>query len=367
MTIETIGALRVYCRGGVEQERINWWVVGLATMAGLAAMVLGLWLGDWSKESWSAVAIEVGAAIGLVSAIVLLERHVVRRVALVAETTARAEAERVTADLRGRVQSLEDLDVAQRDTHAARRDHDRQRLDSVRSGEVTSSAIGDLLVSAINDRLFAADDFCVRTSGDPACPVLYALPFIDPSEVVGVYFDVEPIRLADRPMIFEGRAIPVPIKRDATVLWMKDDAAAIGAELLAGLERRNEPTHGFGFGYATERLLHSFEVMRSARAAPAGDACRLAGSLKILINDDWAYTTQGLEAISASMIWPVKTAGWEAGTGRRVGAYLVMSRDARAAADTPLGEALTWLESRENLAILEPGDDPTDAIFRRDR
>lgn len=34
---------------------------------------------------------------------------------------------------------------------------------------------------------------------------------------------------------------------------MEEDASTIGAELQAGLERRNVPTGGFGFGYAIEQ------------------------------------------------------------------------------------------------------------------
>ena len=350
----------------MERERINWWVVGAATVVGVGAIVVGLSLGDWSTSAWSSVAIEVGSAIGLVSAVVLLERRMVGRVAKVAESTARAEAKRVTQDLRGRIESLEELDAAQQDAYATIREEGRKRLHSVRAGEVTSAVVGDLLVAAINDRIFSDRDFHLRTSADPACPVLYAAPWTDPSRVLGVYLDVEPIRMADQSMNFEGRPIPVPQKNDATVLWMNDDAATVGAELVAGLERRNEPLNGFGFGYALEMLMRSIEVMREARAAPAGDPRRMVGSLLVLINDEWAYTSEGLEAITATTVVAVKSAGWALGTGQRYGRHLFMSQDERFQAEAPLSEALAWLETREGVHVLEPG---TDAVewMRRNR
>lgn len=218
----------------------------------------------------------------------------------------------------------------------------------------------------MRDRLFDGDSFHVRTSDDPECPLLYMLPFIDSQRVIAVYLDFEPMELSPDPVLVDGKPVPVPNKTDSTVMWINDDAAHIGAELLVGLERRNIPSRGFGLGYAVDRLLKSIEVMRLARAAPAGSAARLQGQLRVLINDDWAYTSEGLEAVSAATIFPVKAAGWA--NGRRcVGPYMFLSDDDRAAAPAGLAEALDWIAGREGIRVLPPGTDPVATFFGRSR
>lgn len=344
----------------VARERINWPVVGLITITGLGALGLGVWLGNASPETWSSVFIEIGAAIALLSVLVFLERRVVRRVA---ESTARQEAQRVTADLRGRVERLEDLDTAQEEERSEQRRQAKAGMEAIRRGDITSSRIGEVIVEAVRDRLVDPDMFHVRTSDDPDCPVIYMLPFVDPERVIAVYFDFEPFELNSDPMFVGNEPVPVPKKTDSNVIWMDEDAAAIGSELLAGLERRNEPANGFGFGYALERLLRSVEVMRDARRAPAGSPRRLDGLLRVLINDDWAYTSAGLEAIWDSTVISVNATGWVDGGRRWVGPYLHYSDEARQEAEASLSEALSWLEQRENIRILEPGTDPRSSFF----
>ncbi|MDF1597862.1 MAG: hypothetical protein P1T08_17415 [Acidimicrobiia bacterium] len=346
----------------MERERINWPLVTAVTVAGLAALGAGLWLGKGTADAWSSVLIELGAAIGLASVLVFLERRVVRRVAT---STARAEAERVTADLRDRIEHLEDVDAAQEQERSEQRRQAAARMESIRQGGITSAAVGALLVEAVRDRLIDPDMFHVRTSSDPACPVLYMLSFVDPKRVLTIYIDFEPIEIDAQPILVKGHPIPVPLKTDSTAMWTDQEPSVIAAELQAGLERRNEPARGFGFGHSLERLLKSIQVMRDARAAEAESPARLEGLLRVLINDDWAYTSAGLEAVAMETRFTVKAGGWPDGGGRWVGPYLRLSQEVRSHADTSLAEALEWIEKRELIRLLEPGADPVKSLFSR--
>lgn len=193
------------------------------------------------------------------------------------------------------------------------------------------------------------------------------LPFMDSKRVIAVYLDFEPIELAAQTIFVNDEPVPVPQKTDSSVMWMDEDAAAIGAELQAGLERRNEPAYGFGFGHSLEMLPRSVEVMRDARMAPAGSPHRLEGRLRVLINDDWAYTSVGLEAISKETILTIRAAGWADGGHRWVGPYMHLSEEVRLQADASLAEAFKWIEEREHIRLLEPGTDPLQSFFRNRR
>lgn len=236
------------------RQRVNWPLVLLLSILGAAGVLGALALDDWSREGWSSVLIETGAALALLSALVLLEQRIVRNVA---ESTARTEAQRVTAELQDRVQRLEDLDSAQNERRTERRSVADRQLQAIRDGAISHSSVGELLVDGVRDRLFDGDSFHVRTSDDPECPLLYMLPFIDSQRVIAVYLDFEPMELSPDPVLVDGKPVPVPNKTDSTVMWINDDAAHIGAELLVGLERRNIPSRGFGLGYAVDRLLRA--------------------------------------------------------------------------------------------------------------
>jgi hypothetical protein len=191
------------------------------------------------------------------------------------------------------------------------------------------------------------------------------LPLVDPTRVVAVFLDFEPFQMAAEPIVVDGTPIPVPSRTASTVMWGEEDAASIGAELQAGLERRNEPTQEFGFGHAIEMLLRSLEAMRQARVAPADSPDRLQGQLRVLINRQWAYTSHGLEALASETALPIKAAGWMDGGHRWVGPYMHLAKELRSSADAPLAEALTWVKEREGIRILEPGTDPVQSFFRK--
>lgn len=347
----------------MSNERVNWPVAAGATIAGGGALAVGFGLSDDRTGTWSSVFIQVGIAIGLVSVLVFLERRLFRRVA---EATARAETERITAGLRGRIKRLEGVDAAQHAARAEQRRASQERMEAIREGDITHATIGDLLVEAISDRLVDPGLFHVRTSDDPACPLLYMTPYLEgsPGQVKILYLDFEPLIDSGETMVIDGQSIPVPEQTASTVVWIAgNDAGAIGAELEAGRERRNEPAHGFGLRHAVEMLLRSIEVMQAARMAPAGSPQRLEGELRVLINDEWAYTSAGLEAVAHETIFPVRPAGFDE-RSRWVGAYMSVETKLRTEADSSLAEAFTWMQERERVQVLEPGTDPVQALFK---
>lgn len=352
------------------QPRVNWPIAIPLTLLGLVCLWLALELDENAGDVRSSILVEVGVALCLLSGLALLERRVVRHVAetasRAAEQAARDETRRVTGDLQARVERLEDLDSAQRREREAQRDLLTSQSQAILDGAITSTTIGDLLVSAIEDRLIDEDRFYVRTSPADESPILFILPFVDARRVIAVYLDFEPIEIDSQPLLLDEHVIPVPRRTDSVVMWMDEPAYEIAAQLQAGLERRNRPTDGFGFGYTLDRLVSSIEIMRDARAAVADDPRRLRGRLRTLVNDDWAYTTEGLEAIATDDFFPVQEAGWmERGSGvaQAFGSHMFVPESTLREAPEPLAHAFDWLEARERVRILRPGDNPIRSLF----
>jgi flagellar biosynthesis/type III secretory pathway M-ring protein FliF/YscJ len=126
-------------------ERVNWWVAGAATLVGSAAIAAGVVLAGIRRQTFSAVLIEVGAAIGLVVVLVILERNVIKRVTEAAEVAATEAADRATSELRERIVRLENLDDEQVQERDRRRSEDDSLVERLREGELTAAAVAALL------------------------------------------------------------------------------------------------------------------------------------------------------------------------------------------------------------------------------
>ena len=155
----------------------------------------------------------------------------------------------------------------------------------------------------------------------------------------------------------------MPQHSETIVLWDDEPAGEIAGMLEAALERLNVPPERFSFRFALERLVHSVDLMRRARAAPSGSPLRLDGRLIILINDEWAYTDVGLESTTSATTFPASSGWaepphWRSSSGRRHVFAVHVPKDALASADEPLREAIDWLRSRERLTIDSDMSDP---------
>jgi hypothetical protein len=150
-------------------------------------------------------------------------------------------------------------------------------------------------------------------------------------------------------------------------MWINDEpASATASELEAALERINEPLRDFSLAYAIEQLAMSVRVMRKARAADAESALRLNGALRLLINERWAYTSFGLEAVVGPAAFPAQSAGFRGGPPAAV-LWKGCISDCVCPDGEPQEEwleAITWLEQREGFDILGPGEQQPHPISR---
>lgn len=328
------------------------------TLVGVALATWGLALGDFTSSALSSLLINVGTAVALVAVLVIVQRRVVRQVVRAAEQAAVQVAERATAELRDRVLRLEDLDDAQAAEREQRRVAREQSVNRLHTDELTPAAVGELLVAAHGEKLLDGAHFRVRTSDDPEGHVLYMLPLSAANGVGIMWLDFEPFEFDDRSAYDEALGIQLPVKGDSTVMWINDDSAAgVASELEAGLERRNEPRNRFSFAYALERLGESVHVMRSARAADADSPARLRGTLQVLINNNWAITSFGLESLHTAAAFEVLWARWRGQGGA------LWTRTSVHVGDRPAeepeeawDEALQWIATREGWEVLKPGE-----------
>jgi hypothetical protein len=165
-------------------------------------------------------------------------------------------------------------------------------------------------------------------------------------------------RIEDGTAVDPTLGVPLPLHGDATVMWVNDEApSGIAGELEAGLERLNLPLLDFSLAYAFERLVESASVMREARSAPAGSPLRMKGRLRVLINERWAYTSFGLEAVRGPAAFEERPAGFYGGPPASVYRRGCVS-DCERPEDEPeeeWREAIAWLMGREGLDVLRRG------------
>ena len=335
------------------QERINWSLVtGLAVVGG-AAITVALVLMDFSKEALSGILIEFGAGVGLVGAFVLIERRIYRQVATVSKTAVNVAVQAETAALRERIVRLENLDNEQEALRHERHSRDTATADRVLFDELTCATIVELLNSAIENNLIDPHRFRVRSSQLPDSPDLYLILLDDQDGEVAVCLDFESFRNDHLIVMQEQRdSATALVDSGSRVIWSStDSAASIGARLVESLERRNRPSDGFSFSYAPERLVKSVQVMRTARSSPARSPLRLEGALRILLNDHWAITTHGLEAVEAPTVLPITWTGFgRSGVHHPTHLWLPEGFD-----DERQGwsEVAAWLSTKEGCVFLQ--------------
>jgi low affinity Fe/Cu permease len=330
------------------RERIDWIVAVPATLAGLGLVAAGLWAGGFHKAATSDVLIDVGTAVGLLLVIVLLQRKMLVQVALVARQAAEETVERETSGLRDRVVRLENLDEAQAQERERRRQASTEPVRRLLNDELSAQVVGEVLAYGYQERLLDKERFRVRTSALPDCHVLYFLAVKAANGVPVLWLDFEPFEWGGSTFDLQGReTLPMPLHRDTTVIWIYDqDAAQIASELEKGLERVNRPTHDFSLRHALQQLAKSVEVASEARAAPVGGPARLRGTLALLVNDDWAITSFGLESVKHEVAYEVSWADFlSSGVYHRT--TLRMSTEPAPHNRVGWDEALAWVTDHD--------------------
>ena len=332
------------------------------TIVGVGLVLGGLAVGKFHAAAVSSLLLNLGAVVSLLAVVVAIQPRLTLQVQQTVERAATAAVDNVTTELRERLVRLEDLDRAQgteREARYRKRDADIARLLT----EVLSpSAVGELLTAAHDEGLFDARQFRVRTSASPEAHVLYMLPLRAASGVGVMWLDFEPIE--DGETVEPDFGIRLPHKGAATTMWINTEPASeIASALEAALERLNEPRHGFSLAYGLERLVASVMVMRAARAADAGSPARMLGAMRVLINDRWAYTSYGLEAVAGDAAFrvdfPLVEAGYDGGPVASVASWGGRVRTCVRPGDEPEAEwdeAITWLTKREGLQAAAPDE-----------
>ena len=272
------------------------WLVP-ALVVGILLLIVGLYLGQWSSSSWSNVAIALGSTTLLFAIGVVVEPLIVRRIGRATEAVASATAKLATDDLGQRVTRLEDISNEQAIGRQQRQDELDNVLARLRES-VTVESLGQALAMAHDYKLLNHGYFCVRTSSNLESPELYFLPLIDPTQIVFIWLSFNPM---DRFVSMEigNELMNIPPNEDGIVLWAKDESAGqVASRLEKELIRQNSPLASeFSFEYALERTIRSIEIMFASRTALHDSPYKLKGSLTVLINDEWALTSRGLEAV----------------------------------------------------------------------
>lgn len=330
-----------------SETRWNWKLVAGVTVAGASGVLVGAWLQDWTSDAWGGVLVEVGAGLGLVAAIVFLERRLLREVSERAESAAREAAttatREATEDLRERITRLEDLERAQEEGRESYDEVGRRVVEQVAEG-VSFENVARLLREA-KDRQYFAPEFRVRGSGAIDCEVLY----FELDDYSFVSADEGPrIRLAFDPFVPDGFwDLQSQLDRQPEdVIWTPDMAVDdLVAELSRLLDSSNRPPDGFSLAYAIPRLLDSFDVMKAARAAPSTSGHRLTGQLRTWINPGWVMTNKGLESTESPATLEVQLmiSGSHGGLSSR----LYVPSEMLEVEDPQLDDALQWAQERE--------------------
>lgn len=347
------------------RERVNWKVAAPITVIGAILALGGLAVAGFNSASVSSLLLNLGSAVALIALVVALEPRLTRQVRRVVEGATAEAVERSTSEIRERVERLEDLERAQLDERERRRAERDAGVERLRHDVLSPSAVGEILAAAHDEHLFDGREFRVRTSPRPDAHVLFMLPLRAANGIRVMWLDFEPIDDGDEVDLTLG--VPLPHKREATVMWINDEpASSVASQLESGLERLNEPLRDFSLAFALERLVESVRVMREARSAEEGSPLRLTGALRMLINDRWAFTSFGLEAVHDVAAFPARSAGFRGGPP---GAVLWKGCVSNCERPNPepeaeWREAIAWLRDREGFDILRPGEQQPHPVSR---
>ena len=336
--------------------RLNWPIAIAVFLVGCAVTGLGIWVAGARDRTaaWSGMWINLGVALGLVSVIVVIERQITSRAEKAAETTARQVVSSETEDLRSRIDALEELDEHQRQARERRQQVAAASIDRV-GEEVTHQSVGDLFRAGVEEGLFDGENYRVRTSSRADSHVLRALVLADESGVAFMWLGFGNLT-PNLDMLVDGERLRVPGNDGETVLWRNEPASEIAVELEDCLLRNNRPLHDFSLAYAVREMSKGLKVMRRARRALAGGPLRLEGDLRLLINDEWAITSYGLEAVHSAISYELVRSHPPVGRVNlfdRVVECLRVDRDPPD--DAAWREAVTWVQDRESWRIDRSG------------
>ena len=293
----------------------NWKPAVVVTALGLLLVGVGAWFADSWRDAASGVLIEVGAGIGLVAAIVWLERRFLRQnVREIAAAEAGEKVREVVVETEERISRLEELAKYEEEERFRRHVAQEVETDGLFAEGLTASSLGGVLLTSQREQLFS-DDFGVRAGDSPHAPILYFCVLVHRDEVQMVFVGLEPFRFSGQTMQIESTEIPVP---DATpsVAWTQEEPPEdLFGEILELLNSTNVPSEHFSLVKMAGWLRDSLRVARESRSAPGGSARRLRGKVKLLVNADWVLTSAGLESVAGNQHFELEDSYIQGPTG----------------------------------------------------
>ena len=286
-----------------------WWGIAILLVGVVLALLGYLWEGTWED-----VFIEVGAAAGVGGIVLLFKPRLMRQVderatragAIAAEDIASTKTEAFEERL-VKLESIRDIQENERD----RLQEETDRIIAAVGSDASVSNLIESLDHASKQGLFAESIF-IKTSddlGQPLFQVSRGIDSIEPEVISMLSFD-----------IFAGGATYEELE-GATVRWL-DGTGFEGfvREVYSAFTRANLPLDKLSLERCVLHIQESHRLMVEARQAPEGSRKRLNGKLMLLINDEWALTSAGLEGIESDHFFQ-----WELTTGPRL--YIPLNED----------------------------------------
>ena len=276
----------------VQKKVATYWGIGLVA-TGVFAVVVSL-LGE---ASWADAGTSIGTGFVIAGFVFVLEPRLVRDVSEAAGSVATQIVDASTAEIRARVERLENLGELQDRVAEDRGAATSDLVDRVREQPDFESTV-DLLESAEDLRLFS--DLRLRSGSDPR--MLMSLAW-EPSmsDVEKKYPDCDPDFFVDNPQfrdhILIGAILPTEEVPVAESQWFSEQSLEDAwKEFLDACEREDVPTRDFELALVFQLLAESYETMLDSRRSPPSNPGRLRGRLILLINSEWAITEAGMES-----------------------------------------------------------------------
>ena len=277
----------------------------VATPVGIGIFVVGVFVLGASfgfGAAWTEVGVSVGTGLLLAGFVLWLEPRLVREFSETAGTVATTAADlkatevaqrivdESTAEIRERIEQLETLREVQQRIAAERQAAATQLMDKVREQPDFASTF-KLLDEAHMKNLFARD-LSLRCGSNQE--LLMGIHIDD----MQLNFDATGEPVESDPYYLDIKVhSPTNTLPSAESYWSADESIKRAwNSFLDACEKESVPMDGIDLTDVFAALAASYEVMIEARRSPAGDPKRLQGQLKLLINDEWAITSTGLES-----------------------------------------------------------------------
>lgn len=301
--VSRAGTVYEVVRRSDEKKMATIWGFGLIT-GGLLVLLLSLLREPTLPEA----GLSISAGMLVAGFILVLERRLVRDIgkatgeaaATVAESKASEVATKVadesTAEIKDRVKHLENVQKLQSKIAADRHTSVSLMIAKVRE-EPDFDSTAELLEDAENRQLFRDIRLRAGSDQDSLMSLEWKAGFRpNPAETADpdwstlelMEFDLDEIWLS---------AVTAAGEESALTCWSPGETVEEAwNNFLDACERDGLAPSKFDLPALLDRLVESYAAMTEARRSPEGSPRRMQGRLRMLVNDEWAITDEGLES-----------------------------------------------------------------------